>query len=84
MVLLFLEFLQFDSNNIINITENTIGLRLSFKTNNAMQMQIHQDNEDLLGELNPSDTDLLANQIHGGTIIGLVQTKTRRSRGAWR
>ena len=78
-------WLQYDSNNIINITENTIGLRLSFKTNNAMQMQIHQDNEDLLGdELNPSDTDLLANQIHGGTIIGLVQTKTRRSRGAWR
>ena len=78
-------WLQYDSNNIINITENTVGLRLSFKTNNAMQMQIHQDNEDLLGdELNPSDTDLLANQIHGGTIIGLVQTKTRRSRGAWR
>ena len=78
-------WLQFDSNNIINITENTVGLRLSFKTNNAMQMQIHQDNEDLLGdELNPSDTDLLANQIHGGTIIGLVQTKSRRSGGTFK
>ena len=50
-----------------------------------MQMQIHQDNEQLLGvPLNPSDEDLLANQIHGGTIISLVQTKTRRSRGTWR
>ena len=78
-------WLQFDSNNIINITENTVGLRLSFKTNNAMQMQIHQDNEQhLRPAIQNSEEDLLANQIHGGTIIGLVQVKTRRSRGAWR
>ena len=74
-------WLQHDSNNTINITENTIGLKLNFKTNNAMQMQIHQDNEQ---HISNSDEDLLANQIHGGTIISLVQTKTRRSRGAWR
>ena len=74
-------WLQFDSNNIINITENTIGLRLNFKTNNAMQMQIHQDNEQ---HISNSDEDLLANQIHGGTIIGLVQTKSRRSGGTFK
>jgi hypothetical protein len=74
-------WLQYDSSNTIKITENTIGLRLNFKTNNAMQMQIHQDNEQ---HISNSDEDLLANQIHGGTIISLVQTKTRRSRGAWR
>ena len=78
-------WLQFDSNNIINITENTIGLKLNFKTNNAMQMQIHQDDENLVhDDFKPSDTDLLANQIHGGAIFGQVQVKTRRSRGAWR
>ena len=74
-------WIQYDSNNAINITENTIGLKLNFKTNNAMQMQIHQDKQ--LSFAN-SDADLLANQIHGGTIIGQVQVKTRRSRGAWR
>ena len=78
-------WIQHDPNNIVNITDITTGIKMNFKTNNAMQMQIHQDNEQLLGvPLNPSDEDLLANQIHGGTIISLVQTKTRRSRGAWR
>ena len=74
-------WLQYDSSNLIKITENTIGLKLNFKTNNAMQMQIHQDNEQ---HISNSDEDLLANQIHGGTIIGQVQIKTRRSRGTWR
>jgi len=27
---------------------------------------------------------LLANQIHGSSIFGQIQVKTRRSRGAWR
>ena len=77
-------WIQYDPDNIINISENTTGLKLNFKTNNAMQMQIHQDNEQLIGN---SDEDLLANQIHGGTIFGHVQTKTkriRRARGNWR
>jgi hypothetical protein len=74
-------WLQYDSSNTIKITENTIGLRLNFKTNNAMQMQIHQDNEQ---HISNSDEDLLANQIYGGTIFGNIQVKTRRSRGAWR
>ena len=74
-------WIQHDTNNIINITENTIGLKISFKTNNAMQLQIHQDNEQ---HISNSDEDLLANQIHGGTIFGNIQVKTRRSRGAWR
>ena len=74
-------WLQYDSNNLIKITENTIGLKLNFKTNNAMQMQVHQDNEQYISN---SDEDLLANQIHGGTIIGQIQVKTRRSRGQWR
>ena len=74
-------WLQYDSNNLIKITENTIGLKLNFKTNNAMQMQVHQDNEQYISN---SDEDLLENQIHGGTIIGQIQVKTRRSRGQWR
>ena len=74
-------FIQEDTNNVINITENTIGLKINFKTNNAMQMQIHQDNEQ---HISNSDEDLLANQIYGGTIFGNIQVKTRRSRGAWR
>ena len=77
-------WIQYDPDNIINISENTTGLKLNFKTNNAMQMQIHQDNEQFIGN---SDQDLLANQIHGGTIFGHVQTKTkriRRARGNWR
>jgi len=49
-----------------------------------MQMQIHQDNEQ---HIDNSDKDLLANQIHGGTIFGQIQIKTRRireARGNWR
>jgi hypothetical protein len=74
-------WIQHDTNNVINITENTIGLKINFKTTNAMQMQIHQDNEQ---HISNSDEDLLANQIYGGTIFGNIQVKTRRSRGAWR
>ncbi|MDC0235987.1 hypothetical protein OAK10_03770, partial [Candidatus Pelagibacter sp.] len=72
-------WIQHDTNNVINITENTIGLKINFKTNNAMTLQIHQD---ATGE--GFDTELMANQIYGKTIFGSVQVKTRRSRGAWR
>ena len=41
-----------------------------------MQMGIHQDAND--------DDYLMSVQIYGNTIFGQVQTKTRRSRGAWR
>ena len=78
-------WIQFDPTNLIKITEDTIGLKLNFKTNNAMQMQIHQDNEQKLRPaIQNSEEDLLANQIHGGTIIGQVQVKTTRSRGAFK
>ena len=73
-------WIQYDPDNLISITENTIGLKLNFKTNNAMQMQIHQDGSDSFSR----DEELMANQIHGGTIIGQIQVKTRRSRGQWR
>ena len=77
-------FIQEDTNNVINITENTIGLKINFKTNNAMEMQIHQDKENLVAdEFKPSDTDLLANQIFGNTIFANIQTKTRRSGDAY-
>jgi len=72
-------WIQHDPDNLIRITENTVGLKLNFKTNNAMQMQIHQDGSDDFARV----TELMANQIHGDTIIGQIQTKTRRSRGAW-
>ena len=73
-------WIQHDPDNLISITENTVGLKLNFKTNNAMQMQIHQDGSNSFAR----DEELMANQIHGGTIIGQIQVKTRRSRGAWR
>jgi hypothetical protein len=73
-------WIQHDPDNLISITENTVGLKLNFKTNNAMQMQIHQDGSNSFARV----TELMANQIHGGTIIGQIQVKTRRSRGAWR
>jgi hypothetical protein len=73
-------WLQYDPDNLIRITENTVGLKFNFKTNNAMQMQIHQDGSNSFAR----DEELMANQIHGGTIIGQIQVKTRRSRGAWR
>jgi hypothetical protein len=44
-------------------------------------MKIHQDNEQ---HIDNSDKDLLANQIHGGSIFWQIQVKTRRIRGAWR
>ena len=74
-------WIQDDTNNVINITEETIGLKINFKTTNAMEMQIHQDNEQ---HISNSDDDLMANQIFGNTIFGQVQTKTKRRRGAWR
>ena len=73
-------WIQYDPDNLIRITENTVGLKLNFKTNNAMQMQIHQDGANSFAR----DEELMANQIHGGTIIGQIQVKTRRARGAWR
>ena len=73
-------WMQYDPDNLISITENTVGLKLNFKTNNAMQMQIHQDGANSFAR----DEELMANQIHGGTIIGQIQVKTRRARGAWR
>jgi len=73
-------WIQHDPDNLIRITENTVGLKLNFKTNNAMKMQIHQDGANSFAR----DEELMANQIHGGTIIGQIQVKTRRARGAWR
>ena len=74
-------WIQEDTNNVINITEETIGLKINFKTTNAMEMQIHQDNEQ---HISNSDDDLMANQIFGNTIFGQVQTKSKRRRGDWR
>jgi len=73
-------WIQYDPDYPIRITENTVGLKLNFKTNHAMQMQIHQDGASNFARVE----ELMANQIHGGTIIGQIQVKTRRSRGAWR
>ena len=73
-------WIQHDPDNLIRITENTVGLKLNFKTNHAMQMQIHQDGASNFARVE----ELMANQIHGGTIIGQIQVKTRRARGAWR
>ena len=61
----------------MNITENTVGFKLNFKTNNAIEVGVQE-------ESGSTDEVLQATMINGGTIFINIQTKTRRARGAWR
>ena len=70
-------FIQDDSNNVVNITENTVGFKLNFKTNNAIEVGVQE-------ESGSNDEVLQATMINGGTIFINIQTKTKRARGAWR
>ena len=70
-------FIQNDTDNIVNITENTTGFKMNFKTNNAIEMAVHE-------EAGANDEVLQATAVNGNAIFVNIQTKTRRSRGAWR
>ncbi len=70
-------FIQNDTDNIVNITENTTGFKLNFKTNNSIEMAVFE-------EAGANDEILQATAVNGNTIFVNIQTKTRRSRGAWR
>ena len=70
-------FIQNDADNIVNITENTTGFKMNFKTNNSIEMAVYE-------EAGANDEVLQATAVNGNTIFVNIQTKTRRSRGTWR
>ena len=70
-------FIQNDADNIVNITENTTGFKMNFKTNNSIEMAVHE-------EAGGNDEILQATAVNGNTIFVQIQTKTRRTRGQWR
>ena len=70
-------FIQNDTDNIVNITENTTGFKMNFKTNNSIEMAVYE-------EAGANDEILQATAVNGNTIFVQIQTKTRRTRGAWR
>ena len=70
-------FIQNDTDNIVNITENTTGFKMNFKTNNSIEMAVYE-------EAGANDEVLQATAVNGNTIFVQIQTKTRRTRGAWR
>ena len=70
-------FIQNDADNIVNITENTTGFKMNFKTNNSIEMAVYE-------EAGANDEIVQATAVNGNTIFVQIQTKTRRTRGAWR
>ena len=70
-------FIQNDTDNIVNITENTTSFKMNFKTNNAIEMAVYE-------EAGANDEVLQATAVNGNAIFVNIQTKTKRSRGAWR
>ena len=36
-------FIQNDTDNIVNITENTTGFKMNFKTNNSIEMAVYEE-----------------------------------------
>ena len=70
-------FIQNDTDNIVNITENTTGFKMNFKTNNSIEMAVYE-------EAGANDEVLQATAVNGNTIFVQIQTKTRRLRGTWR
>ena len=70
-------FIQNDSDSSVTISENTVGFKLNFKTNNAIEMAVYE-------EAGANDEILQGASVNGNTIFVQIQTKTRRARGAWR
>jgi hypothetical protein len=63
------------------ITEETIAFKLRFKTNNAINVRIYQE-EDSGGE--NRDELLMGTRMMANEIYLNIQTKERRTRGRWR
>jgi len=70
-------FIQNDSDSSVIISENTVGFKLNFKTNNAIEMAVQE-------EAGSNDEILQATAVNGNSIFVQIQTKTKRARGAWR
>ena len=70
-------FLQHDSASNVVISEDTVGFKINFKTNNAVQMAVYE-------EAGANDEILMATAVNANTIFVKIETKTKRSRGAWR
>ena len=70
-------FIQNDSDSSVIISENTVGFKLNFKTNNAIEMAVYE-------EAGANDEILQGASVNGNTIFVQIQTKTKRTRGAWR
>lgn len=58
------------------ISENTTAFKLSFKTNNSINIRIYQEAA--------ADTVLMATRMLANSLYMKIETKTRRARGAWR
>ena len=72
---------QINDGNPTVMSENTIGFKIRFKTDNAINVRIYQE-EDADGE--NRDEILHGTKMQANEIWLDFQTKTRRSRGAWR
>ena len=72
---------QINDGNPTVMSENTIGFKIRFKTDNAINVRIYQE-EDADGE--NRDEILHGTKMQANEIWLDFQTKTRRSGGAWR
>ena len=70
-------FIQNDSASNVTISENTTSFKLNFKTKNAIEMAVYE-------EEGARDEILQATAVNGNSIFVSIQTKTKRARGAWR
>jgi hypothetical protein len=70
-------FLQHDSASNVVIAEDTVGFKINFKTNNAVEMSVYE-------EAGGNDQILMATAVNANSIFVKIETKTKRSRGAWR
>ena len=65
-------FIQNDTNNIINISEDTTAFKLNFKTSNALEIGVYE-------ESGANDQILAATEMQANSIFVNIQTKTRKS-----
>ena len=65
----------------IVVSEQTVGFKLNFKTINAINVRIYQEADQ--GTEN-RDELLMGTRMMANEMFVQIQTKTRRSRGAWR
>ena len=72
---------QINDDNPTKISENTVGFKIRFKTDNAINVRIYQE-VDAGGE--NRDEILHGTKMQANEIWLDFQTKTRRLRGAWR